>query len=84
MISNLEFLRGELTKVQKTLNNTKAGDYKRYATLYQTYISLTNTINQIEAIQKQMAEEEKRKQEEARLRKEAEEELKKEANKVEE
>nr|DAI44908.1 MAG TPA: hypothetical protein [Caudoviricetes sp.] len=71
MVSNLEFLRGELTKVQKSLGNTKAMDYKRYATLYQTYVGLVNAVNQTEALQKQAIEEEKRKQEEQKILKEA-------------
>lgn len=75
MVSNLEFLRGELTKVQKGLGNTRAVDYKRYATLYQTYVGLVNAVNQTEALQKQAMEEEKRKQEEQKILKEAKTEI---------
>lgn len=63
MIKNLKVLKGELIKVESALMETKPRDYKRYATLYQTYIGLTNVVNQAEAMEKQ-EKEEKRKEEE--------------------
>lgn len=77
MVSNLEILRGELKKVQTALQETKAKDYKRYATLYQTYIGLVNVVNQTESIQKQQVEEAKKEKERKKILKEAEEENKK-------
>lgn len=52
MVSNLEFLRGELTKVEKELNNTNPRNYKKYFALYQTYIGLTYNINELEKMKK--------------------------------
>lgn len=83
MVSNLEFLRGELTKVQKGLNNTSAKDYKRYATLYQTYVALVNAVNQTEAMQKQAIEEEKRKREQEKAFEAAKKEMEVEDKKTE-
>lgn len=83
MVGNLEILRGELNKVQKALQETKAKDYKRYSTLYQVYVGLTNVVNQTEAMQKQATEEAKKEKERQKILKEAEKENKKKAKETE-
>lgn len=76
MVENLNMLKEEKEKIEKSLQKTRGNDYKRYATLWQVYIGLVNTINQTEAILKQQEEERKRKEEEERILKEAEEQIK--------
>lgn len=76
MNNDLKFLQGELLKTKEALKNTKATDYKRYATLYQTYVALVNAVAQTEAILKQQEEERRRKEEEEKILKEAEEQIK--------
>ena len=78
MIADLEFLRGEATKLQKAIRKDDTRNYKRYATLFQAYLTTTANVRQMEAYQRQKAEEEKRKAEEDRIMKEAEKELKEE------
>lgn len=77
MVKNLKVLKGELMKVERTLVETNPRDYKRYATLYQTYIGLTNVVNQAEAMKKQEEEEERKEKERQKILKEAEVENKK-------
>ena len=81
MVDNLNFLRVEATKLQKELEKTNAKKYKKYATLLQAYLTEVGNVNQLEAIQKQRAEEQKRKQEEERILKEAQKEIDEEKNK---
>lgn len=82
MVDNLNFLRVEATKLQKELTNTKARNYKKYATLLQAYLTEIGNVNQLEAIQRQRAEEEKRKQEEEKILKEARKEIEEENTKT--
>lgn len=64
MIDDLEFLRGEATKLQKALRSESGKNYKKYATLFQAYLTAKGNLQQLEAFQKQKAEEAKRKAEE--------------------
>ena len=70
MIDDLEFLRGEATKLQKAIRKDDTRNYKRYATLFQAYLTTTANVRQMEAYQRQKAEEEKRKAEEERIKQE--------------
>ena len=56
MIDDLEFLRGEATKLQKALRNESGKNYKKYATLFQAYLTAKGNLQQLEAFQKQKAE----------------------------
>ena len=76
MISNLEFLRKETTKIQKSLEDTNPKDYKKYATLLNSYFNVVATFNQTEAIIKNQEAERKRQQEIEKSYQEAEKELK--------
>lgn len=76
MIDDLEFLRGEATKLQKALRNESGKNYKKYATLFQAYLTAKGNLQQLEAFQKQKAEEAKRKAEEEKILQEAEAEIK--------
>lgn len=78
MIDDLEFLKGEIKKVQKTLKDTNPNSYKKYATLLQAYLTETNTANQMIAIIKQRKEQEERERQNQEAAKKAEKELKKE------
>ena len=66
MIDDLEFLRGEATKLQKAIRKDDTRNYKRYATLFQAYLTTTANVRQMEAYQRQKAEEERQKAEEHR------------------
>lgn len=74
----LELLKGELKKVEETLAKTKAGDYKRYATILQAYFTLANNVQQLEMVEERKRQEAKEEEERQRILKEAEEEIKKE------
>lgn len=76
MIEDLEFLRGEATKIQNILRKESGNNYKKYATLFQVYLTTKGNVQQLEAFQKQQAEEAKRKAEEEKILKEAEAEIK--------
>ena len=78
MIDDLEFLRGEATKLQKASRKDDTRNYKRYATLFQAYLKTTANVRQMEAYQRQKAEEEKRKEEERKAFEEAKKELEEE------
>lgn len=78
MISNLEILRKEITKLQRTLEDTNPKDYKRYATILNSYLNMVATFNQTEAILKNQEAERKRQEEIEKEKKEAEEEIEKE------
>ena len=39
MIANLDVLRKEITKLQNTLGETQPKNYKRYATIFNSYLT---------------------------------------------
>ena len=75
MISNLEFLRKETTKLQKSLEDINPKNYKKYATLLNSYFNVVATFNQTEAIIKNQEAERKRQREIEESYQEAEKEL---------
>lgn len=76
MIANLDVLRKEITKLQNTLGETQPKDYKRYATIFNSYLTAVANFNQTEAILRNQEAERKRQEEIEKAQKEAEEELK--------
>ena len=81
MIDDLEFLRGEATKLQKALRNESGKNYKKYATLFQAYLTAKGNLQQLEAYRKQQQEEQKRREENRKAAEEAQKELEAEAKK---
>lgn len=71
MIDDLEFLRGEATKLQKALGNESGKNYKKYATLFQAYLTAKGNLQQLEAYRKQQQEEQKRREENRKAAEEA-------------
>lgn len=82
MIANLDVLRKEITKLQNTLGETQPKDYKRYATIFNSYLTAVANFNQTEAILRNQEAERKRQEEIEKAQKEAEEELKAEEKKT--
>lgn len=78
MINDLEFLRGEATKIRKVLGEDKAKNHMRYGTLLQSYLTITANVERMENYQAQMAAEEKRKQEEKKAYEQAKKEMEEE------
>lgn len=76
MIANLDVLRTEITKLQNTLGETQPKDYKRYATIFNSYLTAVANFNQTEAILRNQEAEKKRQEEIEKAQREAEEELK--------
>ena len=72
MIANLDVLRKEITKLQNTLGETQPKNYKRYATIFNSYLTAVANFNQTEAILRNQEAERKR-QEELSKHKEQEE-----------
>ena len=81
MIANLDVLRKEITKLQNTLGETQPKDYKRYATIFNSYLTAVANFNQTEAILRNQEAERKRQEEIEKAQKEAEEELEAEEQK---
>lgn len=81
MIDDLEFLRGEATKLQKALRNESGKNYKKYATLFQAYLTAKGNLQQLEAYKKQQEEQKRRKEENRKAAEEAQKELESEAKK---
>lgn len=82
MIANLDVLRKEITKLQNTLGETQPKDFKRYATIFNSYLTAVANFNQTEAILRNQEAERKRQEEIEKAQKEAEEELKAEEKKT--
>lgn len=82
MIANLDVLRKEITKLQNTLGETQPKNYKRYATIFNSYLTAVASFNQTEAILRNQEAERKRQEEIEKAQKEAEEELKAEEKKT--
>ena len=82
MIANLDILRKEITKLQNTLGETQPKYYKRYATIFNSYLTAVANFNQTEAILRNQEAERKRQEEIEKAQKEAEEELKAEEKKT--
>lgn len=82
MIANLDVLRKEITKLQNTLGETQPKNYKRYATIFNSYLTAVANFNQTEAILRNQEAERKRQEEIEKAQKEAEEELKAEEQKT--
>ena len=82
MIANLDVLRKEITKLQNTLGETQPKNYKRYATIFNSYLTAVANFNQTEAILRNQEAERKRQEEIEKAQKEAEEELKAEEKKT--
>ena len=82
MIANLDVLRKEITKLQNTLGETQPKNYKRYATIFNSYLTAVANFNQTEAILRNQEAERKRQEEIEKAQKEAEEELKAEEKKA--
>ena len=82
MIANLDVLRKEITKLQNTLGETQPKNYKRYATIFNSYLTAVASFNQTEAILRNQEAERKRQEEIEKAQKEAEEELKAEEQKI--
>ena len=82
MIANLDVLRKEITKLQNTLGETQPKYYKRYATIFNSYLTAVASFNQTEAILRNQEAERKRQEEIEKAQKEAEEELKAEEQKT--
>ncbi|MDY5984729.1 MAG: hypothetical protein SPI94_04590 [Candidatus Onthovivens sp.] len=82
MIANLDVLRKEITKLQNTLGETQPKNYKRYATIFNSYLTAVASFNQTEAILRNQEAERKRQEEIEKAQKEAEEELKAEEQKT--
>lgn len=82
MIANLDVLRKEITKLQNTLGETQPKDFKRYATIFNSYLTAVANFNQTEAILRNQEAERKRQEEIEKAQKEAEEELKAEEQKT--
>lgn len=78
MIEDLEFLKGEATKLQKAVRKDDAKNYKRYVTLFQAYLTARGNIQQLEAYKRQQEEERKRKEENEKAFEEAKKQLEKE------
>lgn len=81
MIDDLEFLRGEATKLQKALRNESGKNYKKYATLFQAYLTAKGNLQQLEAYRKQQEEQKRREEENKKAAEEAKKELEAEAKK---
>lgn len=81
MIDDLEFLRGEATKLQKVLRNESGKNYKKYATLFQAYLTAKGNLQQLEAYKKQQEEQKRREEENRKAAEEAQKELEAEAKK---
>ena len=81
MIDDLEFLRGEATKLQKALRNESGKNYKKYATLFQAYLTAKGNLQQLEAYRKQQEEQKRREEENKKAAEEAQKELEAEAKK---
>lgn len=60
MINDLQFFRGEATKLQELIRKDSGRDYKRYATLLQAYITARGNVNQLEAYKRQQEEQRQR------------------------
>ncbi len=75
MIDDLEFLRGEATKLQNLIRKDSGNNYKRYATLFQAYLTAKSNVQTLEMYKKQQEEERKRQEEIEKTRKEAEKQL---------
>ena len=60
MIANLDVLRKEITKLQNTLGETQPKDFKRYATIFNSYLTAVANFNQTEAILRNQEAERKR------------------------
>ena len=75
MIDDLEFLRGETEKLQKAIRKESGNNYKKYATLFQAYLTAKTNVQQLEMYKKQQEEERKRQEEIEKTRKEAERQL---------
>lgn len=82
MIANLDVLRKEITKLQNTLGETQPKNYKRYATIFNSYLTAVASFNQTEAILRNQEAERKRQEGIEKAQKEAEEELKAEEQKT--
>ena len=82
MIANLDVLRKEITKLQNTLGETQPKNYKRYATIFNSYLTAVASFNQTEAILRNQEAERKRQEEIEKAQKEEEEELKAEEQKT--
>ena len=81
MIDDLEFLRGEATKLQKALRSESGKNYKKYATLFQAYLTAKGNLQQLEAYRKQQEEQKRREEENKKAAEEAKKELEAEAKK---
>lgn len=75
MLDDLQFLRGEAKKLQDAVRKESGKNYKKYATLFQAYLTTRGNIQQLEAYQRQQEEEAKRKEEERKAFEEAKKEL---------
>ena len=78
MSEDLEFLKGEATKLQKAIRKDDAKNYKRYGTLFQAYLTARGNVQQLEAYKRQQEEERKRKEENENAFEEAKKQLEKE------
>lgn len=81
MIDDLEFLRKEATKLQKVLMEESGKNYKKYATLFQVYLTAKGNLQQLEAYKKQQEEEKRREEENRKAVEEAKKELEAEKKK---
>lgn len=75
MIDDLEFLRGEATKLQQALRKESGRNYKKYATLFQAYLTAKGNLQQLEAYKRQQEEEKRREEENKKAFEEAQKEL---------
>lgn len=75
-MDELKFLKQEAEKLQRVLSNESGNNYKKYATLFQAYLTAKGNIQQLEAYRERAAEERKRKEENEKAWKEAEQEIK--------